>query len=93
MRSWESPGVREGGGTIAKSTELQEKYKNIGAELVRGVAKNGEAGIGTTTTSVPHSLVPRVAFGANPVEIWRAVRLALDAVLTEFKKDLTWDDP
>uniref|UniRef100_A0A2K5LVQ9 60 kDa heat shock protein, mitochondrial n=1 Tax=Cercocebus atys TaxID=9531 RepID=A0A2K5LVQ9_CERAT len=92
-QSWGSPKVTKDGVTVAKSIDLKDKYKNIGAKLVQDVASNTneEAGDGTTTATVLARSVAKEGFekiskGANPVEIRRGVMLAVDAVIAELKK-------
>uniref|UniRef100_A0A8D2HV88 Heat shock protein 60 n=1 Tax=Urocitellus parryii TaxID=9999 RepID=A0A8D2HV88_UROPR len=77
-QSWGSPKVTKDGVTVAKSIDLKNKYKNIGAKLVQDVANNTneEAGDGTTTSTVlAHSIAKdgfeKISKGANPVEIRR----------------------
>uniref|UniRef100_A0A8C9CTX7 60 kDa heat shock protein, mitochondrial n=1 Tax=Phocoena sinus TaxID=42100 RepID=A0A8C9CTX7_PHOSS len=92
-QSWGSPKVTKDGVTVAKSIDLKDKYKNIGAKLVQDVANNTneEAGDGTTTATVLARSIAKEGFekiskGANPVEIRRGVMLAVDAVIAELKK-------
>ena len=92
-QSWGSPKVTKDGVTVAKSIDLKDKYKNIGAKLVQDVANNTseEAGQGTTTATVLARSIAKEGFekiskGANPVEIRRGVMLAVDAVIVELKK-------
>ncbi|ELK27738.1 60 kDa heat shock protein, mitochondrial [Myotis davidii] len=92
-QSWGSPKVTKDGVTVAKSIDLKDKYKNIGARLVQDVANNTneEAGDGTTTATVLARSIAKEGFekiskGANPVEIRRGVMLAVDAVISELKK-------
>ncbi|KAH0508574.1 60 kDa heat shock protein, mitochondrial [Microtus ochrogaster] len=92
-QSWGSPNVTKDGVTVAKSIDLKDKYKNIGAKLVQDVANNTneEAGDGTTTATVLVRSIAKEGFekiskGANPVEIPRGVMLAVDAVIAELKK-------
>ncbi|MBZ3887310.1 60 kDa heat shock protein, mitochondrial [Sciurus carolinensis] len=92
-QSWGSPKVTKDGVTVAKSIDLKDKYKNIGAKLVQDVANNTneEAGDGTTTATVLARSIAKEGFekiskGANPVEIRRGVMLAVDAVIEELKK-------
>uniref|UniRef100_A0A8C9ZEN8 Heat shock 60 protein 1 n=1 Tax=Sander lucioperca TaxID=283035 RepID=A0A8C9ZEN8_SANLU len=75
-QSWGSPKVTKDGVTVAKSIDLKDKYKNIGAKLVQDVANNTneEAGDGTTTATVLARAIAKEGFdtiskGANPVEI------------------------
>uniref|UniRef100_A0A2K5TLL7 60 kDa heat shock protein, mitochondrial n=1 Tax=Macaca fascicularis TaxID=9541 RepID=A0A2K5TLL7_MACFA len=92
-QSWGSPKVTKDGVTVAKSIDLKDKYKNIGAKLVQDVANNTneEAGDGTTTATVLARSIAKEGFekiskGANPVEIRKGVMLAVDAVIAELKK-------
>uniref|UniRef100_A0A8C8ZSH3 60 kDa heat shock protein, mitochondrial n=1 Tax=Prolemur simus TaxID=1328070 RepID=A0A8C8ZSH3_PROSS len=90
---WGSPRVTKDGVTVAKSIDLNDKYKNIGAKPVQDVASNTneETGDGTTTATVLARSVAKEGFekiskGANPVEIRRGVMLAVDAIIAELKK-------
>lgn len=92
-QSWGSPKVTKDGVTVAKSIDLKDKYKNIGAKLVQDVANNTneEAGDGTTTATVLARAIAKEGFdtiskGANPVEIRRGVMLAVETVINELKK-------
>uniref|UniRef100_A0A8C8ZRJ1 60 kDa heat shock protein, mitochondrial n=1 Tax=Prolemur simus TaxID=1328070 RepID=A0A8C8ZRJ1_PROSS len=92
-QSWGSPKVTKDGVTVAKSIDLKDKYKNIGAKLVQDVANNTneEAGDGTTTATVLARSIAKEGFekiskGANPVKIRRGVMLAVDAIIAELKK-------
>lgn len=92
-QSWGSPKVTKDGVTVAKSIDLKDKYKNIGAKLVQDVANNTneEAGDGTTTATVLARAIAKEGFdtiskGANPVEIRRGVMMAVEAVITELKR-------
>uniref|UniRef100_A0A2I3GXR5 60 kDa heat shock protein, mitochondrial n=1 Tax=Nomascus leucogenys TaxID=61853 RepID=A0A2I3GXR5_NOMLE len=77
-QSWGSLRVTKDGVTVAKSIDLKDKYKNIGAKLVQDVANNTneEAGDGTTTATVLARSIAKEGFekiskGVNPVEIRR----------------------
>lgn len=92
-QSWGSPKVTKDGVTVAKSIDLKDKYKNIGAKLVQDVANNTneEAGDGTTTATVLARAIAKEGFdtiskGANPVEIRRGVMMAVEIVIKELKK-------
>ncbi|KAM5336669.1 LOW QUALITY PROTEIN: 60 kDa heat shock protein, mitochondrial-like [Glossophaga mutica] len=92
-QSWGSPKVTKDGVTVAKSIDLKDKYKNIGTKLVQDVANNTneEASDGSTTATVLARAIAKEGFekiskGANPVEIRRGVMLAVDAVISELKK-------
>lgn len=78
--------------TVAKSIDLKDKYKNIGAKLVQDVANNTneEAGDGTTTATVLARAIAKEGFdtiskGANPVEIRRGVMMAVETIINELK--------
>uniref|UniRef100_A0A8D2CYE5 Heat shock protein 60 n=1 Tax=Sciurus vulgaris TaxID=55149 RepID=A0A8D2CYE5_SCIVU len=80
-QSWGNPKVTKDGVTVAKSIDLKDKYKNIGAELVQDIANNTneEAGDGTTTVIVLTDCIAKEGFekiskGANPVEIRRVCK-------------------
>ncbi|XP_060785480.1 60 kDa heat shock protein, mitochondrial [Neoarius graeffei] len=92
-QSWGSPKVTKDGVTVAKSIDLKDKYKNIGAKLVQDVANNTneEAGDGTTTATILARAIAKEGFetiskGANPVEIRRGVMLAVETIINELKK-------
>ncbi|KAG7217792.1 hypothetical protein INR49_020912 [Caranx melampygus] len=92
-QSWGSPKVTKDGVTVAKSIDLKDKYKNIGAKLVQDVANNTneEAGDGTTTATVLARAIAKEGFdtiskGANPVEIRRGVMMAVETIINELKK-------
>uniref|UniRef100_A0A2K5CBJ8 Heat shock protein 60 n=1 Tax=Aotus nancymaae TaxID=37293 RepID=A0A2K5CBJ8_AOTNA len=77
-QSWGSRKVTKDGVTVAKSIDLKDKYKTIGAKLVQDIANNTneEAGDGTTTATVLAHCIAKEGFekirkGANPVEIRR----------------------
>lgn len=91
-QTWGSPKVTKDGVTVAKSIDLKDKYKNIGAKLVQDVANNTneEAGDGTTTATVLARAIAKEGFdtiskGANPVEIRRGVMMAVEHVINELK--------
>ncbi|XP_036348833.2 60 kDa heat shock protein, mitochondrial-like, partial [Ochotona princeps] len=92
-QSWQSPKVAKDGVTVAKSIDLKDQYKNVGAKLVQNVANNTneEAGDGTTTATILARSIAKEGFekinkGANPVAIRISVMLAVDAVISELKK-------
>ena len=92
-QSWGSPKVTKDGVTISKSIDLKDKYKNIDAEFVQDVANNTneEAGDGTTTATVLARATAKEGFekiskSATPGAIRRGVMLAVDAVISELKK-------
>ncbi|KAM7132177.1 LOW QUALITY PROTEIN: 60 kDa heat shock protein, mitochondrial-like [Molossus nigricans] len=89
-QSWGSPKVTKDGVTVAKSIDLKDKYKNIGAKLVQDVANStNEEAVGTTAATVlaiAKAGFAKISRGANPVEIRRGVMLAVDAAISELKK-------
>jgi len=92
-KSWGSPTVSKDGVTVAKEIELENKFENIGAQMVREVASktSDTAGDGTTTATVLAQAICRegyriVTAGANPMEVKRGIDAAVDAVVEELKK-------
>ena len=87
-----SPTVINDGVTIAKEIELDDLYKNLGAQLLREVASktNDVAGDGTTSASVLAFAIAKegfknVAAGANPVHLRRGIETAVKAVVDKLK--------
>lgn len=87
-----SPLITNDGVTIAKEIELEDKFENIGAELVKEVASktNDTAGDGTTTaTLLAQAMIAQgmknVAAGANPMAIRRGVQKAVEKVIENIK--------
>src|SRR5438105_4693035 len=81
------------GVTVAKEIELHDKFKNMGAQMVREVASktNDVAGDGTTTATVLARAIVRegaksVAAGMNPMDLKRGVEKAVEAVVADLKK-------
>ncbi len=92
-KSWGSPTVSKDGVTVAKEIELENKFENIGAQMVREVASktSDTAGDGTTTATVLAQAICRegyrvVTAGANPMEVKRGIDAAVDVVVEELKK-------
>ncbi len=88
-----SPSVINDGVTIAKEIELEDRFENVGAHLVREVASktNDVAGDGTTTATVLAQAVVRegfknVAAGANPMAVKRGIDKAVQAVVESIRK-------
>jgi len=88
-----APHITNDGVTIAKEIELENKFENIGAEIVKEVATktNDVAGDGTTTAAVLAQAIineglKNVAAGANPLEIKRGLEKGTEAVIGELKK-------
>jgi chaperonin GroEL len=92
-KSFGSPTVTKDGVTVAKEIELEDKFENMGAQMVKEVASktSDTAGDGTTTATVLAQAIYRegskvVAAGANPMEVKRGIDLAVDEVVKELKK-------
>jgi len=92
-KSWGSPTVTKDGVTVAKEIELEDKFENMGAQMVREVASktSDTAGDGTTTATVLAQAIFRegaklVAAGVNPMELKRGIDKAVAAVVDELKK-------
>ncbi len=87
-KSFGAPRITKDGVTVAKEIELEDKFENMGAQLVRAVATktNDTAGDGTTTATVlAHSIVAEgvkaVAAGMNPMDLKRGIDLAVKEVV------------
>jgi chaperonin GroEL len=92
-KSFGAPRVTKDGVTVAKEIELEDKFENMGAQMVREVASktSDAAGDGTTTaTLLAHAIVREgakaVAAGANPMDLKRGIDLAVHNVVEELKK-------
>jgi chaperonin GroEL len=92
-RSWGAPTVTKDGVTVAKEVELEDRFANMGAQMVKEVASKTSdiAGDGTTTATVLAQAifvegVKMVAAGANPMDIKRGIDTAVEAVVAELKK-------
>ncbi len=88
-----SPTITKDGVTVAKEIELQDKYENMGAQMLKEVASKTSdvAGDGTTTATVLAQAIYReglknVTAGANPMGLKRGIEAAVDAVAEELKK-------
>jgi chaperonin GroEL len=92
-KSWGSPTVTKDGVTVAKEIELEDKFENMGAQMVKEVASKTSdiAGDGTTTATVLAQALFRegiklVTAGHDPMEIKRGVDAAVEAVIASIKK-------
>jgi chaperonin GroEL len=92
-KSFGSPTVTKDGVTVAKEIELENKFENMGAQMVREVASKTSdvAGDGTTTATVLAQAIFRegsklVAAGHNPMEIKRGIDKAVESIVEELKK-------
>ncbi len=93
-KSFGAPRITKDGVTVAKEIELQDKFENMGAQMVREVAskQNDAAGDGTTTATVLAQSIVRegakaVAAGMNPMDLKRGIDMAVEAVVSDLKKN------
>ncbi|MFC5385690.1 chaperonin GroEL [Aquamicrobium segne] len=91
-KSFGAPRITKDGVSVAKEIELEDKFENMGAQLVREVASktNDLAGDGTTTATVLAQAIVKegakaVASGMNPMDLKRGIDKAVDAVVAELK--------
>ena len=92
-KSWGSPKSTKDGVTVAKEIELEDKFENMGAQMVKEVASKTSdvAGDGTTTATILAQAIFRegaklVAAGSNPMAVKRGIDKAVDVVIGELKK-------
>lgn len=92
-KSYGSPIITKDGVTVAKEIELEDKFENVGAEIVKEVASktNDTAGDGTTTATVLAQAIINVglklvAAGVNPIEIRKGIEKRVTEIVNELKK-------
>src|SRR5438477_2780186 len=95
-KSWGSPTVTKDGVTVAKEIELEDRFENLGAQMVKKVASKTSdvAGDGTTTATVLAQAIYRegaklVAAGANPMDVKRGIDAAVAVVVAELQRQST----
>ena len=93
-KSFGAPRITKDGVTVAKEIELEDKFENMGAQMVREVASKTSdiAGDGTTTATVLAAAIVKegskaVAAGMNPMDLKRGIDLAVEHVVEELKKN------
>ena len=92
-KAFGSPTVTKDGVTVAKEIEIENKFENVGAQMVREVAAktSDTAGDGTTTATVLARAIYEeglklVAAGHNPMELKRGIDLSVEAIVADIKK-------
>ncbi len=92
-KSFGAPRITKDGVTVAKEIELEDKFENMGAQMVREVAQktNDTAGDGTTTATVLAQAIVKegaksVAAGMNPMDLKRGIDIAVAAVVKDIQK-------
>ena len=92
-KSFGAPRTTKDGVSVAKEIELEDKFENMGAQMVREVASrtNDEAGDGTTTATVLTQAIVReghkaVAAGMNPMDLKRGIEAAVASALSDLEK-------
>jgi chaperonin GroEL len=93
-KSFGAPRITKDGVTVAKEIELEDKFENMGAQMVREVASKTSdiAGDGTTTATVLASAIVKegakaVAAGMNPMDLKRGIDLAVEAIVADLQKN------
>ncbi|MEZ2131621.1 MULTISPECIES: chaperonin GroEL [unclassified Sinorhizobium] len=93
-KSFGAPRITKDGVTVAKEIELEDKFENMGAQMLREVASKTSdvAGDGTTTATVLAQAIVRegakaVASGMNPMDLKRGIDLAVEALVAELRKN------
>ena len=97
-KSWGAPTVTKDGVTVAKEIELEDKFENMGAQMVKEVASKTSdvAGDGTTTATVLARAIftegaSMVAAGHDPMTLKRGIDKAVEAIVDELKKHVQAD--
>src|SRR5947209_17111825 len=92
-KKYGAPVITKDGVTVGREIDLQDKYENMGAQMVREVAvrTNDTAGDGTTTATVLAQAIFReglknVTAGANPMDLQRGIEQAVETVVVDLKK-------
>ena len=92
-KSYGAPRITKDGVTVAKEVELEDKFENMGAQMVREVASKTSdiAGDGTTTATILAQAIVKegakaVASGMNPMDLKRGIDKAVEAVVEELRK-------
>ncbi len=92
-KAFGTPRITKDGVTVANEIDLEDKFENMGAQMVRSVASrtNDEAGDGTTTATVlAHAIlregVKAVAAGMNPMDLRRGIDIAVEAAVADVQK-------
>src|SRR5215475_2416047 len=93
-KSFGAPRITKDGVTVAKEIELEDKFENMGAQMVREVASKTSdiAGDGTTTATVLAAAIVKegskaVAAGMNPMDLKRGIDLAVEAIVNDLQKN------
>src|SRR3974377_175667 len=93
-KSFGAPRITKDGVTVAKEIELDDKFENMGAQMVREVASKTSdiAGDGTTTATILAAAIVKegtkaVAAGMNPMDLKRGVDLAVESIVEDLKKN------
>src|SRR5213076_1787190 len=91
-KSFGAPRITKDGVTVAKEIELDDKFENMGAQMVREVASKSADAAGDGTTTVLAAAIVRegaksVAAGMNPMDLKRGIDLAVDAVVADLVKN------